>query len=394
MQGKSKRSYWGVLVAIVVIGVLLLIGYGSGTFSITTLLSGGQGGGGNKIYIGWVAPLTGTSANDGQQMLNGAKLAAKEINNAGGINGKQIEITPQDDKSDPKEAANIATKFTANKRLVAVLGNYNSSCALSGAPIYDRAKLPMIHVGTSPVFTQQQHDYLFRISVTDAFQGSFVTQWMHEEGLKKVAVLYENDDYGRGLKDTVSNEITRLGGKVAGAQSYMLGETKDYMALLTNVKNSGADSIFIGGLYTEGALIGKQMQQLGLKLPVYGTDGLYEKSLIQLGGGAVEGWRVSGLFLPTDPDEKLQAFIKSYKDAYGDTPGTYAALDYDAMKLLGKAIQAVGTNREKLQAYLAKMPEAFSGVTGTITFDEHHDANRSKLQRLTVKNGQWQLYQK
>jgi len=347
-----------------------------------------------KIYIGWVAPLTGTVASCGQQMLNGAKLAAKEINSSGGINGKQIEIIAQDDKSDPKEAANIANKFTADNRLIAVLGNYNSSCGLAGAPIYDQAKLPMIHVGTSPVFTERNHKYLFRISTTDAFQGSFVTKWMYEEGVKNVAILYENDDYGRGLKDTVTQEMQRLGGKVAGSWSYMLGETKDYTALLTNVKNSGADALFIGGLYTEAALIGKQMKQVGLKLPVYGTDGLYEKALIDLGGEAVEGYRVCGLFYPDDPDPKVQAFVKSYKVEYGELPGTYAALDYDAMKLLAKAIQSAGENREKIQAYLAKMPEPFVGVTGTFTFDEHHDANRAKLQKLTVKNGQWVFYNK
>lgn len=350
-------------------------------------------GGGGKIVVGWVAPLTGTSANDGQQMLNGAKLAAKEINDAGGINGKQIEIVSQDDKSDPKEAANIAMMYTGNKDMVAVLGNYNSSCALAEAPIFDQAKMPMIHVGTSPVFTQQKHDYLFRISCTDAFQGSFVTKWMFDEGHKHPAVIYENDDYGRGLKDTAVSQLQKLGGKEAGTWSYMLGQTKDYTGILTDVKNSGADSIFLGGLYTEGGLICKQMQQVGLKLPVYGTDGLYEKSLIELGGDSVEGFKVSGLFLPTDQSPVLQSFIKEYSAAYNSTPGTYAALHYDAMKVLAEAIKAAGTDHDKIQAYLAKMP-SYSGVTGDITFDEHHDAQRSSLKQLVVKNGQWQLFQK
>jgi len=174
----------------------------------------------------------------------------------------------------------------------------------------------------------------------------------------------------------------------------MLNQTKDYSAILTNVKQSGADSIFIGGLYTEGALIAKQMQQLGLKLPVYGTDGLYEKSLIDLGGEAVEGWRTSGLFLPTDQNEALQAFIKSYTTAYDSTPGTYAALHYDAMKLLAEAIKDVGTDHEKIQAYLADIPKPFIGVTGSVTFDEHHDSVRSTLKQLVIKDGLWQLYQK
>jgi len=385
----KKRSITYVSVMTVILSLsLLLTGCGTNATSTTDPVEE------EKVYIGWVAPLTGTSANDGQQMLNGAKLAAKEINDAGGINGKQIELVSQDDKSDPKEAANIAQMFTGDKRLAAVLGNYNSSCALAGAPIYDQEKLPMVHVGTSPVFTQQKNDYLFRISVTDAFQGSFVSKWMTDEGLKNPVIIWENDDYGRGLKETVSSEITKNGGKIVGDWSYMLNQTKDYSAILTNVKQSGADSIFIGGLYTEGALIAKQMQQLGLKLPVYGTDGLYEKSLIDLGGEAVEGWRTSGLFLPTDQNEALQAFIKSYTTAYDSTPGTYAALHYDAMKLLAEAIKDVGTDHEKIQAYLADIPKPFIGVTGSVTFDEHHDSVRSTLKQLVIKDGLWQLYQK
>ena len=382
----KKRIITGIGALSLILSFSLLLG-GCGAGS-------GDSSGADKVYIGWVAPLTGTGANYGQQMLNGAKLAAQEINDAGGIKGKKIEIVSQDDKSDPKEAANIAQMFTGDKRLVGVLGNYNSSCALAGAPIYDMEKLPVIHVGTSPVFTEQKHDYMFRISVTDAFQGSFVSRWMTEEGLKNPAIIWENDDYGRGLKETVSSEIVKNGGKIAGEWSYMLSQTKDYTALLTNVKQSGADSIFIGGLYTEGALIAKQMQQLGLKIPVYGTDGLYEKSLIDLGGDAVEGWKTSGLFLPTDPSPALQSFIKAYAAAYGSTPGTYAALHYDGMKILAKAIENAGSDREKIQAYLAKMPEPFVGVTGSVTFNDHHDSVRSTLNKLVIKDGQWQLYQK
>lgn len=386
----KKKSITGFSILGVILSVSLLLTGCSAKTSDTSKVSTG----GDKVYVGWVAPLTGTGANYGEQMLNGAKLAAKEINATGGINGKQIEIVSQDDKSDPKEAANIAQMFTGDKRLVGVLGNYNSSCALAGAPIYDQEKLPVIHVGTSPVFSKQKHDYMFRISVTDAFQGSFVTKWMKDEGLKNPAIIWENDDYGRGLKETVSSEVTKEGGKVVGDWSYMINQTKDYSAILTNVKQSGADSIFIGGLYTEGALIGKQMQQLGLKVPVYGTDGLYEKSLIDLGGDAVEGWKTSGLFLPTDQNQTLQTFIKSYTTAYGNTPGSYAALHYDAMKILALAIKAVGTDREKIQAYLAKLPEPYVGITGSVTFDEHHDSIRTSLTKLVVKGGQWQLSQK
>jgi branched-chain amino acid transport system substrate-binding protein len=374
-----------VVLAILLCSALVLAGCSTSNTAGST--------GGQTIRIGWVSPLTGVCADDGHQMLDGANMAIKEINDAGGINGKKLELVPQDDKSDPKEAANIATKFTADSSIAAVLGNYNSSCDLAGAPIYDQAMVPMINYGSSPVFTTQDNPYLFRVAVTDAFQGSFVSQWMFDEGHKNVAILYENDDFGNGLKDVVSNKVAQLGGKVVGKWSYDLGATKDYTPMLTDIKGSGADALFIGGLYTEGALICEQEKQLGINLPVYSTDGLYEDDLIKLGGSAVEGVKVSGLFLPTSTDPKVTAFVQAYKAAYNTVPGTYSALGYDGTKLLAQAITAVGTDHQKLQTYLANMPQPFSGVTGTFSFDQHHDAQRPSVNRLIVKNGQWVVYQ-
>lgn len=386
--GRVKKKRLALLVLLVFAFSIAVTGCGG--------QSGDQGDAGDageaeKMYIGWVGPLTGACAENGQQLKNGAELAIKEINAAGGIDGKMLELVAQDDKSDPKEAANIATRFTSDARLVAVLGNYNSSCALAGIPIYNEAKMPFIHVGTAPTFTTEHGEYDFRISVTDAFQGKFVVNWMFEEGFKNPAILYENNDYGRGLLETAKAEIKALGGTVAAEETYMLGETKDFTGILTKVKASGADSIFIGGLYNEAALIAKQMKQLKLDIPMFGTDGIFEQALIDLAGEAAEGIRVSGLLLPTDNDPKIQEFVKNYNADYGKNPGTYAAFDYDAMKLLAKAIAEVGTEPEALQAYLADMPEAFDGVTGQLRFDENHDAQRPSMKKLMVKDGTWAL---
>lgn len=351
----------------------------------------GEAPAGDTIYIGWVSPLTGACAENGEQLKNGADLAIKEVNEAGGIDGRQIELVFEDDKSDPKEAANIATKFTSDDRLVLVLGNYNSSCVLSGSPIYNEAGLPLIHVGTAPTFTQEHGDYDFRVSVTDAFQGKFVVEWMFDEGFTNPAILYENNDYGIGLRDTARTEITALGGEVAVEETYMLGETKDFTGILTKVKSSGADAIFLGGLYNEAALILKQMKQLKLDIPLFATDGVFEQAVIDLAGETAEGLRVSGLLLPTDPDPKIQEFVENYKAAYGKIPGTYAAYHYDNIKMAAKAIAEVGTEATALQAYFADMPEPFDGVTGQFKFDENHDAQRPSMKKLIVKDGSWQV---
>ena len=349
------------------------------------------GEGSEKLYVGWVGPLTGPCADNGQQMRKGAELAVKEINAAGGINGKQVELIAQDDKSDPKEAANIATKYASDDRLLAVLGNYNSSAVLAGAPIYNEAKIVMIPLGTSPVISVEHGPYLFRYSCTDEIQGKFVVKWMFDEGQKNVAILYENNDYGRGLLSTVEKEVVNLGGKVVLKESYMLGETKDFTGIITKLKASKADALFLASTYNESALIAKQMKQLGVKLPSYGPDSIYEQALIDLGGDAVEGIKVSGLLLPTDPDAKVSEFVKNYNASYGANPGTYGALHYDAMKLLAKIITEVGPDREKIKDYLTNIPEPYDGVTGKVTFDQNHDSQRETLKKLVVKDSKWQV---
>ena len=356
----------------------------------------GSGGGtpasGGKIILGWVSPLTGTAANQGQQLLDGANLAVKEINEAGGINGKMLELDPQDDKSDPKEAANIATKFTSDDRILGVVGNYNSSCALAGFPIYNEAGLPMITVGTSPVITEQHGPYCFRLAVTDAFQGKYVTEWLFEDGFSKPAILYENNDYGRGLMEVVEAEVKNLGGEVAIKETYMMGETKDFTAILTKVKASDADCLFIAGLYNEGALITKQARQLGIDLPVYSNEALFEQIYIDLAGEAAEGTKVCGLLVPSDPDPVVQKFFTAYDKEYGKLAGTFSAFGYDMVKIFARAIEEVGEDREKITEYLKNMPE-YEGASGRITFDEEHDAVRPTLKRIIVRNGNFELVQ-
>jgi len=396
MGGKEMSKKWTAILAILLLAIAVLVLPGCGQ-QATEQESSDAGesesaASGEKIILGWVAPLTGTAANQGQQMLDGANLAIKEINDAGGINGRMIELVPQDDKSDPKEAANIATKFTSDDKMVGVIGNYNSSCALAGIPIYNEAKLPMITVGTSPVITQQHGPYVFRLSVTDAFQGKFVTDWMFEDGFKKPAIIFENNDYGRGLMEVVEAEVKTLGGEVPIKETYMLGETKDFTAILTKVKATDADCLFIAGLYNEGALMAKQAKQLGINLPIYSNEALFEQIYIDLAGDAAEGTKVCGLLIPTDPDPIVQKFVTDYDANYSKVAGTFSAFGYDTAKVFAKAIQEVGPDREKIKSYLETMPE-FEGVSGKITFDKEHDAVRPSLKKLIVKDGKFELVQ-
>lgn len=340
------------------------------------------------VKIGFTAPLSGDGAAAGQSMLNGANLAAREINEAGGIDGKQIEIVPEDDKSDPKEAAAISLKFIEDPSIVSVVGGYNSSCSLSALPMFNEQNLPYQTCGTSPIISEQHGPAGFRISITDASQGKFVADWMVEDGHKKIGLLLENNDFGRAMADVVTKEVTAKGGQITAQESYILGQTKDFNAIITKAAASGCTAIDICGTFSEAALIVKQARAQGVDIQFYGADGLYEETFLHSGGEAVEGTKIATSFAVTDTSSRVAGFVAAYKTAYDMNPGVYSAMCYDAVNLFAEAMKSSGVDKVKMIDYLGAMPVPFEGVTGTFTYDENtHDAMRSSMTKLIVEDG-------
>ncbi|WP_206809024.1 ABC transporter substrate-binding protein [Paradesulfitobacterium ferrireducens] len=367
---------------------LALTGCGSSTAN-----SGKSGGaGGDKIKIGVAIPLTGAIAETGGTIKKAVELGAEQINQKGGINGKQVELVELDDKADPKEAAIVANKFASDSSIIGVVGHYTSSTTLAGAPIYNKAGLSHIAIGsTSPAVTNAG-PFTYRDITTDAYDGEIVAKWTVDEGAKKIAILYENDDYGKGLADVYNKKVTSLGSQIVFQEPYNLGETKDFSAILTKLKAAGPDTIFIAGQYNEAAMILKQGKRLGISLPVFGSNGLYSDALIQLGGQEVEGLRAVGSFHRSADYPEAKAFIDAYKAKWGQEPDTWAAYAYDALNILFEAVKNGGEDRKKVNDYLTTLKD-FKGATGTTTFDANGDCLKEPL-KLIVKNGKFEIYKK
>lgn len=371
--------------------VLSLVMSGCGTTSVSTPDSSKATTGGN-IKIGVAGPFTGPIAETGATIKKAVELAAEEVNKSGGINGKQIELVIEDDKADPKESASIANKFAADKSILGVIANYTSSTTLAGAPIYNKVGLSQLSYGsTSPAVTNAGPN-TFRDITTDAYDGEFVAQWTVDEGFKNIAILYENDDYGKGLADVYNKKVTSLGAKVVMQEPYNLGETKDFSAILTKMKNNNPDAIFIAGQYNEAAMIIKQGKRLGINYPVIGSNGLYSDALIQLGGQDVEGLLVIGAFHRSADYPEAKAFIDAYKSKFGSEPDIWAAFAYDAAKIMFNAVKNGGEDRKKINDWLTTMKD-FKGATGTTTFDQNGDCIKQPL-KLIVKNGKFEMYKK
>ena len=346
-------------------------------------------GGGDTIKVGEFASLTGSEATFGQSSHHGTQLAIDEINAAGGVLGKKIELLTEDNQSQAGQSATVVRKLISSDGVVAMLGEVASSRSLEAAPICQQNKIPMISPSSTNPKVTQVGDYIFRVCFLDSFQGGKVLAGFARDTLKanSVAVLKDvKSDYSVGLAKFFTEGYTGRGGKLAAEQNYSGGD-KDFSAQLTAIKAAGPDAIFVPGYYTEVGLIALQARQLGLNLPLFGGDGWESSVLVSIGGPALEGDYFSTHFSPDDVSPAAQLFVKHFKDKYGETPDSMAALGYDSAMILADAIKRAGTtDGAKIRDAIAAT-KSFHGITGTITIDENRNASKPAV-IVTIKNGQ------
>jgi branched-chain amino acid transport system substrate-binding protein len=352
--------------------------------------TGGAGGG--DILVGEYGSLTGTQATFGQSTHNGIMMAADEINAAGGINGRKIKVMTEDDQSKAEEAASAVTKLISQNNVIAVLGEVASSASIAAAPICQSNKVPMITPSSTNNAVTQKGDYIFRVCFTDSYQGSALGNYA-ADGLhvKRAALLTDvKSDYSTGLGAQFEKTFTSKGGQIVGRQSYANGDS-DFRSQLTAVKAANPEIIFVPGYYTDIGQIANQRQDLGMNMPMLGGDGWESPKLIEIGGKALEGSMYSNHYFYGDTLPVVANFVQKYKDRYGATPDSLAALGYDAMKVLADSMKrAKKLDGPSLRDAIAAT-KGFNGVTGTITIGPTRDAIGKKLVIEEIKGGQLTL---
>jgi branched-chain amino acid transport system substrate-binding protein len=346
-----------------------------------------QAGSGDKVRIGVFMSLTGTTANFGISSVNGIKMAADEVNKAGGINGKQVDVLVQDDRSDASEAATIVTKFVTQDQVHAILGEVASSRSIAAAPIAQNAKIPMLTPSSTNPEVTKKGDYIFRSCFIDPVQGAAIAQFAAKSlGAKTAAIMVDRkNDYSTGLEKVIDETFTRLGGKIVATQSYQEGD-QDFNAQLTSLKGGNPEVIFVPGYYNDVGLIAKQARDKGIKVPLIGGDGWDSTQLYAIGGSALNGSYFTNHYSPYDTDPKVQKFVNDYKARYGNLPDALAATAYDAAHIMFDAIKrSKSLNGSDIRDALAATKD-YPGVTGTVTFNEHRDAVKP-IVMIEIKDG-------
>jgi branched-chain amino acid transport system substrate-binding protein len=347
----------------------------------------------STIQIGFFGDLTGPTFNYGLSAKNGVLMAADEINQAGGINGHQIDIVIEDDKGSPEEAALETGKLIDRYKVVAIIGAGASGNSLAAAPKAQLARVPLIAPSSTNPAVTQAGDYIFRACFIDGFQGEVMARFAARTlKARKAAIMLDyNSPYSRGLTEFFEFSFAKLDGVIVAKQSYSQGDA-DYRGQLSVIKAANPDVIYIPGYYGDVAIIAKQARQLGMTMSLLGADGWDAPELWELGGDALNGSYISNHYSADDPSETIQRFVHAYRQRYGNlTPDAHAALAYDALRFLAEAIQKVGTTEgPKVRDALAETKN-FAGVTGVISMDRNRNAVKPAVV-LKLEDGRY-IYQ-
>ena len=353
--------------------------------------TGSAGGSGEIIKVGEFASLTGKEATFGQMSHHGTQLAIEEVNAAGGVLGKKIQLIYEDDQSKAGEPATVVKKLISRDRVIAVLGEVASTRSMEAAPICQQNKIPMISPSSTNVKLTEMGDYIFRVCFTDEFQGKLLANFA-QRTLKamKIAVMTDvKSDYSVGLSGYFKSSFTASGGAIVAEQTYNGGD-KDFKGQLTAIKATSPDAIIVTGYYTDVGLIVKQAKQLGITVPLFGGDGWESSKLIEIGGADVEGTYFSTHFSPEEKSPAGENFVKKFQAKYHEVPDAMAALGYDSAMVLFEAIKRAGTvEGPKLRDAIGATKD-HPGITGTITLDEKRNAPKAAV-ILTVKDSKFKF---
>ena len=330
----------------------------------------------STITIGYFGDLSGPTFNFGQSAINGVLLAVDQINLAGGINGRRLDVVIEDDRGSPEEAARLAGKLIDQNKVIAIIAGGTSGNSRAAAPKAQAEKIPLISPSSTDPAVTQVGDYIFRACFVDAFQGEVMARFAANTlKAKKAAILFDfNSPYGRGLTDYFELSFSKLGGQIVSKLSYTQGDV-DFKGQLSRFQASAPDVIYIPGYYGDVAVIAKQARMMGLTLPLLGTDGWDAPELWQLGGDALNNTYITTHYSVDDPAPAIKNFAHEYSLRYGNlAPDAHAALAYDAMRVLADAISRAGTTESvKLRDALAQTKD-FAGVTGIISMDANRNA--------------------
>ncbi|MGA2992103.1 MAG: ABC transporter substrate-binding protein [Candidatus Korobacteraceae bacterium] len=361
--------------------------------SLVVALAGCNQDSGQKVLkIGVVGPESGTAAQLGQGQHKAVQMAVDEINANKAAGDWRLEVYFEDDEGNPTKSANATNKLIQQSKVNVIIGAINSSATLADMVVSDRAGIPQITAGsTGASITQQGNKWIFRTAANDEFQANALIKYAKDVlGLKKVATFTAADDYGQSGAKLLAAAIQKEGLQLMASPTYNNGD-KDFKPQLLTIKSSGAQGIFLWGLYTEAALISKQARQLAINAQLFGASGMAAQKLIELGGDAVQGLVLTQTFLPESSNPTVKDFVGKYKGKFQESPIPHAAQAYDTVYIIADAVKrANSTAPAALRDALTKTG-GLKLVTGEPKFNAQGDDVGKYLLITIIKGDKFEL---
>lgn len=358
---------------------------------------------GEPIKVGAVLSLTGTYAGLGEGEKNVIDMEVKRINDAGGINGRPLEIIIEDDATDEAKAAAAAAKLIEQDEVVALLGATGSGQTMAMRGDVDRAGIPQVSMAGATAITNPVDPLVFSTPWSNLIVVPFTLQYLKDQGITKIGLISDSGGFGKDGQAVITEEAPNYGIEIVDDETFNPGDT-DMSAQLTKIKNSGAEAIVMWTAGAEAATIVKNARDLGIDLPVIGSHGIARREFIEGAGEAAEGIVLPAgkILLPETYGEGTDAytvatdFIDRYTAAYGEAPSTFAGYAYDALNLVVESAKRV--QGDLTPEALRDQIEATSGWVGTggtfnFTAEDHNGLTGDDLMMYQIKDGDWSTAQ-
>ncbi|MBV8473303.1 MAG: ABC transporter substrate-binding protein, partial [Hyphomicrobiales bacterium] len=328
----------------------------------------------------------------GAQWKKGFDLALDEVNAKGGVKGHPLTYDFEDSQSDPRQSVAVAQKFVSDPRIVVEAGDFSSTASMAASPIYQRAGLVQFGFTNShPNFTKGG-DYMWSNSISQADETPRLVKYAADLGLKRLAVLYLNTDWGRAAEKIFVETAAKSGITIVDTEGYQPDE-KDFRSTLVRVRDAKPDGVALISYYADGALIAGQVRDVGLTQPLVAIGSVYSPKFIELGGPATEGVFTESNFFPGDTRPEVQDFVRKFKAKYGQEPDNFNAVAYDTIVLLADVMNTYGADRKQIHDGLAAIKDVPSVIYGKATFDrETRRVAGAEAVYLVVKNGAFALW--
>jgi branched-chain amino acid transport system substrate-binding protein len=367
------------------LGTAMLVALGGGLLTPPAALAQ------DAIKVGIVSPMSGPNARYGAFSNRGAELAVKEINEAGGVDGHQLELYPADSQGTPVEGVSATRRLIDQDGVGFVIGDVSSSVTLAMQPVAEDAGVLLLNAASSnPKITYGAgvggFKWTFRNYPTDENRAYVVTKYATEQGLTKFAVLSVDSDYGRAAIEFTKKYLPEFGGEIVSEDYYKEGEV-DFRSVLAKIRDSGAQAILMYGLADTTPIVARQMIETGIagKLPLVGNGEFNTEATIKAAPTALEGAIEAAAWLPAWESERSKRFVEAFQNEYGEAPNNHAYVHWETVHLLAQAIdEADSTKPEAVREALSGIK--YESAVGEVTFDDHNQA-RLPMILLRIEDG-------